>query len=177
MLKRSFIWAVVAVFAFSCDQFEFGEQYDEMGNLTRDRERIENYLATNPYEYVEKIEDESGTVILIQEESTLNKPSTGSVIYTNYTGRLLDGTIFETTLENVAREHGLFDEEKVYEPDFFVLNSNQRIAGFSYGFRNLRSGSKAVLIIPSPHAYRDRDQGPIPANSVLVFEVDFLGMD
>jgi len=41
----------------------------------------------------------------------------------------------------------------------------------------MRSGSKGVIIIPSPYGYRDQAMDRIPANSVLVFEVEFLGFD
>ncbi|WP_317129457.1 FKBP-type peptidyl-prolyl cis-trans isomerase [Litoribacter populi] len=178
MLKRSIIWAVLAITAFSCDQFDFGEQYDYDGNLARDKEKIENFLATNPYEYIEKIEDESGVVILVQEEGTANRPTAGSIVYTNYVGKLTDGTVFDTTYEDVAIENDIHNESRIYEPMSFSLFSQGTIEGFSHGFRNLRSGSTGVLIIPSPLAYRnDEERDNIPANSVLVFEVEFLGMD
>jgi FKBP-type peptidyl-prolyl cis-trans isomerase len=58
------------------------------------------------------------------------------------------------------------------------LGSSSAIQGFSIGFQRLRSGSKGIIIIPSPYAYRNQENNTkIPPNSVLVFEVDFLGMD
>lgn len=52
------------------------------------------------------------------------------------------------------------------------------IQGFSLGFKRLRSGAKATIIIPSPYGYQDNeDVIRVPANSVLVFDVDFLGLD
>jgi FKBP-type peptidyl-prolyl cis-trans isomerase FkpA len=52
------------------------------------------------------------------------------------------------------------------------------IAGWDVAFRRLRPTSKAVLVIPSPYAYSNQTKNPkIPENSVLVFEVDFLGID
>lgn len=166
----------------SCDsQPNFGgPSYDEPGNLALDRVKIEEYLLDAAWDSLYRIHDPSGVVIIVQEEGTGSRPPANNTIYTNYVGSLLDGTVFDTNIEAVAKENGLFDEERNYRISSFSLIPPAQggpITGFSIGFRRLRSGSKAILVIPSPYAYRDQESEAIPANSVLVFEVDFLGFD
>ncbi|HLU89886.1 MAG TPA: FKBP-type peptidyl-prolyl cis-trans isomerase [Cyclobacteriaceae bacterium] len=176
------IFLILSIAFSSCDsQPNFGGPiYDEAGNLALDRVKIENYLLEADYDSLYRIHDPSGVVVIVQEEGNGSRPKTNNTVYINYVGKLLDGTVFDTNLEAVAKQHGIFDEEQAYRIFSFPLASSAQggpIPGFNIGFSRLRSGSKAVLIIPSPYAYRDRESEDIPANSVLVFEVDFLGMD
>ncbi|WP_291777922.1 FKBP-type peptidyl-prolyl cis-trans isomerase [Cecembia sp.] len=155
----------------------FGPSYDLEANLERDAEIIEDFLATAQIDSLYRIHDPNGVVIIVQEEGEGNFPGEFRLIYNNYIGRLLDGTMFDTNLENVAIENDIWDENRIYRIFQFTLGSQEAIQGFSIGFRKLRSGSKAVLIIPSPWAYRDQDRDNIPANSVLMFDVEFLGFE
>ena len=89
-----------------------------------------------------------------------------------------DGLVFDTNIEQVARENDIYDEDREYDLLTFLLGSGSVIQGWDIAFRRLRSGSKAQLIIPSPYAYRDDPNRPkIPANSILIFDVEFKGMD
>ncbi|EON77373.1 70 kDa peptidylprolyl isomerase [Lunatimonas lonarensis] len=180
------VLAVIGLFTLeSCDDGFAGfggPVYDREGNLAIDRERIATYLETAEFDSLYRIHDPSGLVVIVQEEGQGSRPFNGNVVYTNYTGMLKDGTVFDTNLPDVAQEHGIFNEDRNYEIfTFFVgqpTNQGGAIEGFSVGFRRLRSGSKAILVIPSPMGYQDNPNIPnIPANSILVFEVDFLGMD
>ena len=155
-----------------------GPQYDTEGNLAIVSVTIDEFLRTAPIDSLYRIHDINGVVIIIQEEGAGAKPSAGMLVYTNYTGRLLDGTVFDTNLEDVARENDVFDPSRSYRIFQFTLGSTEAIQGFNIGFRQMSSGSKGVLIIPSPWAYRDFTTIPgVPPNSVLMFDVEFLGMD
>jgi FKBP-type peptidyl-prolyl cis-trans isomerase len=50
----------------------------------------------------------------------------------------------------------------------------QMIPGFNEALTLMKAGGKATFVIPSPIAYGDQPRGPIPANSVLVFELEVL---
>ena len=184
-IKQVIVIFLVAALGFSCeDQLNRfgGPTYDIEGNLAIDREKIDDYLLTAPFDSLYRIHDPSGVVVIVEEEGTGSRPVSGSVIYTNYTGYLLDGSVFDTNLEDVAKANDIFQEERNYDIFSFFLGQNTSqggaIQGFSLGFQRLRSGSKATIIIPSPYGYRDNENIPrVPANSVLVFDVDFLGMD
>lgn len=175
----------VASLGFSCeDQLNRfgGPTYDIAGNLAIDREKIDDYLLTAPFDSLYRIHDPSGVVIIVEEEGDGSRPVAGNAIYTNYTGYLLDGSVFDSNLEDVAIANDIFEEERNYDIFTFFLGQNTSqggaIQGFTLGFQRLRSGSKASIIIPSPYGYRDNENVlRVPANSVLVFDVDFLGMD
>jgi len=170
----------IAVVLYSCEaQPQFREQYNAPQNLARERPIIAEYLLSAPYDSLYRIQDPQGVIVIVQEEGTGSRPNSNTMVYTNYVGRLLDGTVFDTNIRAVAEEHGLNTEGRTYEPFSFPLSVPGRaIEGFSVGFKHLRSGSKAVLIIPSPLAYQNEDRGErLPPNSILVFEVDFLGID
>ncbi len=183
-LKQA-LWSLLAVLAMgimaSCDSsnpFDRGPVYDFEGNLKQDSVKIAEFLETAEYDSLYRIHDESGVVVIVQEEGNASRPNSGNVVYTDYVGKLLDGTVFDTNIEAVARDNDLHNEGDEYRPFQFVVDSQTgAIQGFSIGIKKLRSGAKAVLIIPSPYAYQNSERGLIPANSVLVFEIDFLGMD
>ncbi|MBD3630653.1 FKBP-type peptidyl-prolyl cis-trans isomerase [Cyclobacterium sp.] len=182
---RSICIFLLAALAFSCDNQMGGfggPVYDREGNLAIDREIIAEYLETAPFDSIYRIHDPSGVVVIVEEEGEGSRPTSGNVVYTNYTGYLLDGTVFDSNLEDVARENNIYDEDRNYDIfSFFIdLPASQggAIQGFSTGFKRLRSGAKASIIIPSPYGYQDNENViRVPANSVLVFDVEFLGLD
>lgn len=157
-----------------------GPVYDEEGNLAIDSVKIAEYLQTADYDSLYRIHDPSGVVVIVQEEGTASRPTIGNTVHANYTGKLLDGTVFDTNIEAVAKDHDIYNEDREYRISSFPLVSPSQggpIQGFTLGFLRMRSGSKGVIIIPSPYGYRDQAMDRIPANSVLVFEVEFLGFD
>lgn len=160
--------------------FNVGPAYDVEGNLKIDSAKIVAFLDTARIDSLRRIHDPSGVVIIVQEEGVGTRPTSNTVVYTDYTGSLMeDGTVFDTTFEAVAKENEIFDENRNYSPLGFVVSGRQVREGFEIGFLRLRPGSKGVMIIPSPLAYQDQTAGGgrIPPNSILLFEFDFLGID
>ncbi|MDF2156553.1 FKBP-type peptidyl-prolyl cis-trans isomerase [Algoriphagus sp. CAU 1675] len=169
------------VFA-SCEPnnpFNVGPVYDVEGNLAIDRVKIDDYLETAEIDSLYRIHDPSGVVVIVQEEGVGTRPSNGTVVYADYTGSLIsDGSVFDTSIESIARDNDIFQENRDYITFSFVIGSGSVIQGWEIGFRRLRPGSKAVIIVPSPYGYRDQTSNEdIPANSVLRFDVDFKGID
>lgn len=158
--------------------FDRGPAYDAAGNLKADSLKIVAYLDTAQIDSLYRIYDPSGVVVIVQEEGIGTRPTTGTYVYTDYTGSLItDGSVFDTSVESVARANDMYVEGNTYQPLKFQIGAGQVITGWEYGFRRLRPGSKAVLLIPSPWAYQSQDSPKIPANSVLRFDVDFYGID
>lgn len=185
MIKRLkvlslFVFSFVALMACEPNNpFQTGPAYDEAGNLAIDREKIDAYLDTARIDSLYRIHDPSGVVVIVQEEGTGTRPASGTVVYSDYIGSLIsDGSVFDTTLEQVAIDNDIWVENRVYTIFSFVVGSGNVIRGWDFGFRRLRPGSKAVMIIPSPYAYRNQTNNErIPANSVLRFDIDFYGID
>jgi len=89
-----------------------------------------------------------------------NFPKTGQSCTVNYTGKLLDGTVFDSS---VGRE-----------PFSFQLGVRQVIPGWDEGVALMKKTGKSIFIIPSYLGYGERGAGSIPPYSPLVFEVELL---
>lgn len=184
MMKRllpilGLLLSIVLVSCESTNPFNVGPAYDVEGNLKTDSLKIVAYLDTAKIDSLYRIYDPSGVVIIVQEEGSGSRPVTNTVIYSDYIGSLIEGgSVFDTTFEDVAKENNIYVEGRKYTPFSFVLGTSTVVLGWEFGFRRLRPGSKAVMLIPSPYGYRDlASNSRIPPNSVLRFDVDFLGID
>ena len=116
------------------------------------------FLAENAGKASVSVTD-SGLQIEMLTEGTGKKPSVTDVVVVHYEGRLLDGTVFDSS---IARG----------EPAEFALN--QVIPGWTEGLQLIKAGGKARLTIPSDLAYGPGGVRSIPPNSVLVFEVELI---
>lgn len=103
----------------------------------------------------------SGLKYQILQEGTGDQIAKGKQVTVHYSGYLLDGTKFDSSVERD-------------EPFTFVVGVGQVIPGWDEGVMLLKKGSKARFIIPPTLAYGNRDLGKIPANSTLIFDVEVL---
>lgn len=86
----------------------------------------------------------------------------GRTLRMRYSGFLANGTEFQNNLSAAG-------------PFTFVLGARQVIQGWDRGIVGMRVGGERLLVIPPSLGYGDRPNGPIPANSVLVFRVKVEG--
>lgn len=91
----------------------------------------------------------------------------GDTVAMNYTGRLADGTVFDSNVDPKFQH---------VEPFMFTLGAGQVIAGWDEGIVGMKVGEKKILVIPPEKAYGPNDYGPIPGNSTLTFEVELLAI-
>lgn len=85
----------------------------------------------------------------------------GKKVAVHYTGRLLDGTVFDSSIERG-------------EPIEFMLGQGQVIPGWDEGIAKMKEGGKATLLIPSNLAYGERGNQVIPPCSPLLFDVELV---
>ncbi|WKN32868.1 FKBP-type peptidyl-prolyl cis-trans isomerase [Porifericola rhodea] len=124
-----------------------------------DSTKIEEYLDENN---IEAESTDSGLRYVIEKEGTGVQPSPGDSVYVHYTGKLLDGTQFDS-----SRDRG--------EPLAFPIGQGWVIPGWDEGIALLNKGGKATLYIPSPLAYGPQARGNvIKENSILVFDVELV---
>lgn len=109
-------------------------------------------------------------VQIIQVGSGTNIDTT-VVVKTNYTGRTLDGYMFDS---NTDSSKGHVEPFNVNMTNDITLGSNV-ISGWKDGLSLLNKGAKAKFYIPSPLAYGKRGAGEeIKPNTILVFDVEIL---
>lgn len=116
---------------------------------------------------------ESGLYYVIEKEGTGEATTPGTTMYVNYAGYLLDGTLFDTSMPEIAKANNIFDTERPYEALPVNVGMGQVIPGWDEGLMLLKKGSKGKFIIPSPLGYGENGAGAmIPPNSILVFDVE-----
>lgn len=123
------------------------------------REAGEKFLADNKQDERVK-ETASGLQYIVEKEGEGKQPTAQSEVTVHYTGRLLDGTVFDSSVNRG-------------EPATFPLN--QVIPGWTEGVQLMKEGAKYRFFIPSDLAY-----GPsgipnvIPPHSTLIFDVELI---
>lgn len=137
-----------------------------------DRGIIEDYLVNNN---LEATTTDEGIAVVTLEAGNGEFPQKGDKVKVDYSVRLLDGTLIDTSDEDLARENDMYYEQREYAPYEFTIGNREVIEGWDLGIPKVDKGGKAKLLIPSQYAYGARnDGGPIPPNSVLVFDIEVV---
>jgi peptidylprolyl isomerase len=77
----------------------------------------------------------------------------GDHLLIDYTGKLEDGTVFDTTSKEKAIEAGIYDQELGYKPMFFRADTGQVIKGIDKAVLGMKEGEEKILKIPPEEAY------------------------
>ncbi|HEX7741047.1 MAG TPA: FKBP-type peptidyl-prolyl cis-trans isomerase [Sphingobium sp.] len=116
-------------------------------------------VAPSPTSYLARTADQEGVVTTesglqykVLEEGAGPSPTPSDVALVGYKGALLDGTVFDENPQTAMPVDGV-------------------VPGFSEGLQKMKKGGKYRLWIPPQLGYGAQAAGPIPANSVLVFDV------
>ena len=105
------------------------------------------------------VKTKSGLIYKIEKPGQGAKPTDKDTVVVNYEGRLIDGSVFDSSY-------------KRNEPLTIVLDSV--IPGWTEGLQQLKKGGKIQLIIPPELGYGKSAAAAIPANSTLIFNVELL---
>ena len=122
----------------------------------------------------------SGLAYSVINKGTGIKPADGSTFYFHYAGYFEDGTLFDSSYEEVSKAYGKFDANRAaqngYKPfPFQAGRKDGLIPGFMEGIGNMSYGEKVLLFIPSNLAYGTRGaNGVIPPNANLIFELEMF---
>jgi FKBP-type peptidyl-prolyl cis-trans isomerase len=108
---------------------------------------------------------ESGLYYVVTEAGNGEKPEVGKPVSMHYTGKLLDGTVFDSSVERG-------------DPLQFVLGVGQVIPGWDEGVQLMSKGEKGVLYVPYYLAYGEQQRGDkITPFSNLIFEVELVDFE
>lgn len=109
---------------------------------------------------------DDGVHVIIHEDGEGEKAQDGQNVSIMYTGKLLDGTKFDSNVDTSFHHSDPLD---------FVVGSGMMIKGMDSGIKMLNKNAKATLVIPSSKAYGSNGRPPvIQPNSVLAFDVEVL---
>ena len=136
-------------------------QSDYPEETAKAAKELANYLTKNNI-VVEPTE--SGLYYVVTEAGNGEKPEVGKPFTMHYTGKLLDGTVFDSSVERG-------------QPIQKVLGVGQVIPGWDEGVQLMSKGEKGVLYIPYYLGYGERDMGDIPPFSNLIFEVELIDFE
>ncbi len=103
----------------------------------------------------------SGLYYVVEKPGTGENAKQGNKVSVHYKGYFLDGKVFD---ESFGRG----------QPITFPLGVGQVISGWDEGLQYFNKGGKGKLLIPSSLGYGSRATGPIPANSILIFDVEMV---
>ncbi len=111
--------------------------------------------------YPNAITTASGLKYIVTKKGSGEKPARGTKVKAHYTGTLLNGSKFDSSVDRGT-------------PFVFSVGQGQVIKGWDEAFLDMRKGEKRILIIPANLGYGSRASGSIPPNSTLIFDVELI---
>jgi FKBP-type peptidyl-prolyl cis-trans isomerase FkpA len=115
-------------------------------------EALRSYLTSNA---IVATEDYRGFFYVIGEGGTGENPTTCDDITVNYTGELTDGTEFDGA-------------------DNIIFPLSNLIIGWQAGLPLIKPGGKITLYLPPSMGYGAAGGGPVPPNSITIFDIDLI---
>ncbi len=151
---------------------------------------IEKFIRENPlnYEFDSRMSNDTTGFYYqpIEEGLTDVQLTTSSKIYIKYTGRLLNGTVFDSNDEKTAKDNGIYSTSKSYEPlqvnwgeeytDITLgSGSSSVVPGFAMTIWKMHPQAKGIGIFFSPLGYSYQGSGAtIPGYAPLIFEIELV---
>jgi peptidylprolyl isomerase len=151
--------------AFKADQAAFDALIRDAaaGTAAKVKARREADLAQISKTYPKALQTPSGLCYIIQKEGTGPKPQPGKIVQVAYKGKLLNGTVFDSS-------------DVQGRPLEFRAGTGAVIPGWDATVLDMKLKEKRLVVIPPELAYGDQDLEAIPPNSFLVFEMELLGI-
>lgn len=131
------------------------EQYTNQ--ILKDSISIQEYIKN--YDIKACKQDENGNWFLRRQYGNGKRIKDGDTVSLHYIGKLTNNEEFDNS----------FNRNQLFT---FIVGKNSVIEGLDKGIKQFVYGDKGILIIPSRYAYGDKEVGKIPANSILIFEME-----
>ncbi len=118
---------------------------------------------------------DSGLYYSITKQGAGPNVALGDTALVNYTGSLLSGKIFDSSVKDVAVKAKLQSVgQRQFAPLRVVIGARQVFPGFEEGVMLLNKGAKATLVIPSKLAYGAQSSGPIGPFTPIAFDIEVV---
>lgn len=151
MLRKLIAFSLLLVIAISCTKTA-----DVVDYGPTDKKIIETYLTDHS---LVAQSTASGLYYIIEKPGGANHPNLLSKVLVNYKGYLTNGTIFDSSYPTGAPRN---------------LALSGLVKGWQEGLQLIGAGGKIQLFIPSTLGYGANVTGDIPANSVIIFDVEMV---
>jgi FKBP-type peptidyl-prolyl cis-trans isomerase len=149
-MKRYILLLTLFIATFSsCKK----DSFDPAKQAVTDDAAIQAYIKANN---ITATKDPSGLYYQVITPGTGSYPTANSLVSVVYTGKLLNGTVFDSGSIPSSPLSGF-------------------IQGWQIGIPHINTGGRLLLLIPSALAYGNTAKQSIPANSVLIFTIDLTG--
>lgn len=143
---------------------------DSQEQIQNEMKLLEQYLADNN---ITQEPTASGLYYIPIVEGTGMTPTQGTWIDIEYTGMLIDGTIFATSYEDIAESNNIFAEGFLYGPSRVQLGGIP-MKGLNEGIKLMKVGEIAKFIIPSSIGLGGSSSGDVPSYSTLIYTIELL---
>lgn len=145
-------------------------------------DRAKNNEEKNIKAYVDKNKVKaktlpSGLYVVTNKEGSGVQPVVGDSVVVNYTGKLLSGKVFDTSVEADAKKANIFNPARApYQPLSLIIGKGNVIPGFDEGVMQMKKGEKATVIIPSKLGYGEQGMpgGMIGPFTPLIFDLELV---
>ncbi len=147
-------------------------QKDKKEQLGKDTVLIDKYLAEKG---IKAIKTASGLRYLVTKPGKGENVKDGQTVKVDYAGYLLNGKYFDTSIEPIAKEKGLYREGGRYAPIEFRIGPNSVIEGWLEMLKLMNKGAQVTVYVPSTLAYgNQRRSADIVENSILIFDMTLV---
>lgn len=150
-MKKNLVLIMILLSFLSCKKKKTASQAD------LDEKIITDYISANN---LNATKTGSGLHYVISTQGTGIQPNANSNVTVNYKGMLKDGSVFDQSPAAGS-----------------TFNLGGVIKGWQEGIPYFKKGGKGVLLIPSALGYGSQATGSIPANSVLIFNIDLINVN
>jgi peptidylprolyl isomerase len=149
--------------AFKSDQAAFDEllENQESRAKEKDLEAMEEAMEQINGQYPDAITTETGLKYVVTADGEGDTPAPGDMVKVHYTGKLLDGTKFDSSVDRGT-------------PIDFPVGQGRVIKGWDEALLTMKKGEKRTLIIPAKLGYGPSGRGPIPPNATMIFDVELI---
>lgn len=143
---------------FAAEQANYEAEMEKA--RTAEPELIANYVKENN---IKAQPNANGLYVIVKKQGKGTKVAVGRQVAIHYTGRLIDGTVFDSSVGN--------------EPLSYVVGQMGLIRGWEEGVMGQPEGTQLQLIIPSAMGYGSQGAGQmIPPYSTLIFDLDIVSV-